>query len=165
MAINTYFKNIADAIRTKTGGSGLITPANMPDEILGIKSGAEIIEPLHIFNEGYVNGSGTFTIAPNISRCNIYKLEENALYVICKKNASRGNGIAMFENDIYGTTVDVSGGSVIRYNGGEESNTSMTVNVTYLPTRKYLLVSSFVYSGRVNTSDYALLKFNDLFEG
>ena len=39
MAINSYFQNIANAIRTKSGGSGLITPANMPQEILNIPAG------------------------------------------------------------------------------------------------------------------------------
>jgi len=39
MAINTYFKNIADAIREKTGGSAFITPGQMPDEIRGITTG------------------------------------------------------------------------------------------------------------------------------
>ena len=39
MAINTYFQNIANAIRTKTGSAGLITPAEMPDEILNIPAG------------------------------------------------------------------------------------------------------------------------------
>ena len=36
MAINTLFKNIADAIRAKTGGAGLLTPAQMPSAIAGI---------------------------------------------------------------------------------------------------------------------------------
>lgn len=39
MAINTYFQNIATAIREKTGAPGLITPAQMPDVIRSISGG------------------------------------------------------------------------------------------------------------------------------
>ena len=39
MAIDTYFQNIADAIRQKSGTSGLLTPAQMPQAILDIPSG------------------------------------------------------------------------------------------------------------------------------
>ena len=42
MGINTYFKNIADAIRTKTGGENTITPSQMPDEILSIETGTTL---------------------------------------------------------------------------------------------------------------------------
>lgn len=41
MAINTYFINIADAIREK-GGAGTITPAAMPQAILDLPSGGGI---------------------------------------------------------------------------------------------------------------------------
>jgi len=44
MAINTYFKNIADAIREKTGGSALITPGQMPEEIRSITTGGSGID-------------------------------------------------------------------------------------------------------------------------
>lgn len=67
MAINTYFKNIADAIRTKTGGSSLITPANMPDEILNIISGGDFeeITPFSVdFKNGYNTRNG-FTYSEN----------------------------------------------------------------------------------------------------
>lgn len=40
MAINTLFKNIADAIRAKTGSAGTYTPAQMPGAISGINTGA-----------------------------------------------------------------------------------------------------------------------------
>jgi hypothetical protein len=42
MAINTYFKNIADAIREKTGGSAFITPGQMPGEIRSISTGSSV---------------------------------------------------------------------------------------------------------------------------
>lgn len=62
MAINTYFQNIADAIREKTGETSLITPGDMPDEIRGISGGGvEPLTPLHFdLNNGtYVAGNGS----------------------------------------------------------------------------------------------------------
>lgn len=72
MAINTYFKNIADAIRTKTGGSGLITPAEMPQSIFNLPKGAEWLTPLHKgVNNGYVAGNGNFMLE-SINTYNVY---------------------------------------------------------------------------------------------
>lgn len=54
MAINTYFQNIANAIRTKTGSAGLITPAEMPDEILNIPAGDSGVDLTSINFIGFV---------------------------------------------------------------------------------------------------------------
>lgn len=43
MAINTLFKDIADAIREKAGTSGLITPAQMPQAIADISGGGGVL--------------------------------------------------------------------------------------------------------------------------
>lgn len=63
MAINTYFKNIADAIREKTGGSAFITPGQMPGEIRSIITGSDAnIQALHRdINTGwYIGTEGDF---------------------------------------------------------------------------------------------------------
>lgn len=90
MAINTYFKNIADAIRTKTGGSGLITPANMPDEILNIVTGSPAdVKPLHTdMNIGwFVTTDGEFRRDADSStwsnyRMDMYPIHNNHNYLI-----------------------------------------------------------------------------------
>lgn len=49
MAINTLFKNIADAIRAKTGSAGTLTPAQMPGAIANIQTGG--YEAFHIWTK------------------------------------------------------------------------------------------------------------------
>lgn len=77
MAINTYFKNIADAIREKTGGSALITPGQMPQAIRDIVSSGDFEEvtPLATdFKDGYNTRNGfTYSVNSNY-RSNVYYL-------------------------------------------------------------------------------------------
>ena len=83
MAINTYFKNIADAIRTKTGGSGLITPAEMPQIIQDIRVSG-LIEPLHfdLLNNTYVDPVGLCASANNVCPIDVYEIENGKRYFI-----------------------------------------------------------------------------------
>lgn len=81
MAIESYFKNIADAIREKAGTSGLITPAQMPQAIADIPSGGSgnvLIDPylssnnITVYSDGDIGYSATgndriylFNVTPN----------------------------------------------------------------------------------------------------
>ena len=74
MAINTYFKNIADAIREKTGGSALITPGQMPGEIRNIPTGG-VIDDHNITFVGFYGTSrrsNTQDIYAQISRLRLF---------------------------------------------------------------------------------------------
>lgn len=90
MAINTYFKNIADAIREKTGGSALITPGQMPGEVRNIVTGsAAVIKPLHadIANGWYVASSGDFYRDADPAtyvnyRLDMYPIQRNHRYIV-----------------------------------------------------------------------------------
>ena len=94
MAINTYFKNIADAIRTKTGGSGLITPANMSDKILNIRTGVQWIVPLEKnLGGGFIGWNGDpalgtenanwFINTSEPLKNDVYYLDIDTSYLLC----------------------------------------------------------------------------------
>ena len=51
-----HYSDIADAIRAKTGGSGTMTPAEMPTEIANIPSGGGMDEDLEALIEGTASG-------------------------------------------------------------------------------------------------------------
>lgn len=78
MAINTYFKNIADAIRTKTEDSGLITPAEMPQTIINLPKGAKWLTPLHTgVKNGYVGQNGNYVLgSQNTYNIYVYDLSD-----------------------------------------------------------------------------------------
>lgn len=83
MAIETYFKNIADAIREKTGGSAVITPGNMPLEILSIAGGLEPLSPLHEhYQNGYINMGGYYVNYNPSYNSSIYQLSDNIKAVL-----------------------------------------------------------------------------------
>lgn len=144
MAINTYFKNIADAIRTKTGGSGLITPANMPDEILNIISGTKPLEPLHTgFNEGYINGINYDPYHDNTYNSSIYNISNySKLLVLCKYNDMQTARfrVSAFPVDIY-YNYDSSRNDGYSYeiNNTPQQYMALVIN-TVLPTKPYLIV-------------------------
>lgn len=52
--LGTLFQDIADAIRTKTGGTGTMAPADFPGEILSITGGSE--ELVTVLQETELNG-------------------------------------------------------------------------------------------------------------
>ena len=88
MAIETFFKNIADAIRTKGGTLATLTPSQMPQAIADLPSGGGgsianvAMEPLHFdVNNGYMN-SGTFWYVPN-GGCyvDVYEVQTNHRYI------------------------------------------------------------------------------------
>lgn len=79
MAINTYFKNIADAIREKTGGSAFITPGQMPGEIRNIPTGGAsgILECELLrkdYKGAYVSGSTYYPTETANLFTDIYKI-------------------------------------------------------------------------------------------
>lgn len=88
MAIETFFKNIADAIRTKGGTLATLTPSQMPQAIADLPSGgggsiADVaMEPLHFdVNNGYMSG-GNFFYEPN-GGCyvDVYEVQTNHRYI------------------------------------------------------------------------------------
>lgn len=80
MAINTYFKNIADTIREKTGGSALITPGQMPQAIRDIISGGGgLITPEFTdMNGGYVDASGNWIVYGGAIKNDVYHVEDTS---------------------------------------------------------------------------------------
>lgn len=57
MSIRTYFENIADAIREKTGEAVTYTPEEMPDAIRNISGGGGTITELQGIRTNYVQGA------------------------------------------------------------------------------------------------------------
>lgn len=164
MAINTYFKNIADAIREKTGGSAFITPGQMPEEILNIISGGiESIEPLHKnLTNGYISGS-SFRADNNSNYNNyIFKLTESVPYIFINSNGTNRFRFAYFNEDIYNATADVSGYSCFTQDSTNQYH-SMIVNMTDRMKNKYF----YVYQGDVTAlkAQVKVFKMSDLFEG
>ena len=147
MAINTYFKNIADAIREKTGGSAFITPGQMPDEILNIPSGGvEWIEPLHTgVTSGYLNDSGIWIKNENANRnVSIYNVEDltNEKLLIIKDAVSGTRYIfrtALFRNDPFYATGNISELSNFVYSSFQYEF-SMLENESVSNIWKYLVV-------------------------
>lgn len=129
MAINTYFKNIADAIRTKTGGSGLITPAEMPQIIQDIRVSG-LIEPLHfdLLNNTYI-ATDLYANATNDVPLDVYEIENGKRYFLYLGDVI-GNRfrVSLFDTDpaIYNGLNYTSGSVVIRtrqgINTGDYSN-------------------------------------------
>lgn len=115
MAIETYFKNIADAIRTKAGTSGLITPAQMPQAIADIPSGGSGItfeSPIHEDNHnGYIaSNSGNFVYQNNNNNmADIYLLQPNHLYITFKKTKSNRYRMGLFSSDPALASTDMAG--------------------------------------------------------
>lgn len=80
MGINTYFKNIADAIREKTGGSALITPGQMPQAIRDIVSGGGgLIIPIFTdMGGGYVDAYGNWIVYGGAIKNDVYYVEDTS---------------------------------------------------------------------------------------
>ena len=114
MAINTYFQNIANAIRTKTGSAGLITPADMPDEILNIPTGSNILEtPLHTeVRNGYIE-NGNFYYGINTYNSYIFQNLSAGKYIVVRNggNIYARLRLAYFNNDPINFTSNQAGTS------------------------------------------------------
>ena len=113
MAINTYFKNIANAIREKTGGSAFITPGQMPQEILNIPAGGmEWIEPLHEhFKGGYLDGNRFYKSTVTNGNSSIYYLNvsETTYFFFANDNNTNRMRINEFASDPFNATSNFDG--------------------------------------------------------
>lgn len=144
MAINTYFKNIANAIREKTGGSALITPGQMPNEILNIISGTKPLEPLHTgFNEGYIDGVYYYPSHNDTYNSYIYDISNySKLLVLCKYNDMQTARfrVSAFPVDLY-YNYDSSRNDGYSYeiNNTPQQYMALVIN-TVLPAKPYLIV-------------------------
>lgn len=89
MAIETYFKNIADAIREKAGTSGLITPAQMPQAIADIPtggSGGGLVEPIFYgLSYGYVDGNSNafYSDTNKLNSMSCYNIKAGDKIILC----------------------------------------------------------------------------------
>lgn len=152
MAINTYFKNIADAIREKTGGSAFITPGQMPQAIRDIKVSG-LIEPIHfdLLNSTYIF-TDLYAWSDNRYPIDVYEIENGERYFLYLGNTV-GNRfrVSLFDTDpaIYNGLDYSEGAIVIRtrqgINTGDYSNNPVpfahimfqnTSNSKYLAVQK-----------------------------
>jgi hypothetical protein len=100
MAINTYFKNIADAIREKTGGSAFITPGQMPQAIRDI-SGGGLIDPLHfdLLNNTYI-ATDLYAYSENTNPLDVYEIENGERYFLyLGSTISNRFRVSLFDTD------------------------------------------------------------------
>lgn len=147
MAINTYFKNIADAIREKTGGSAFITPGQMPGKIRNIVTGsAAVIKPLHadINNGWFIATNGEFRRDPDPTtwaayRTDMYPIQINHRYIVGLGSTAGGRFRVSRCNHNFFTDPDVTSpvqGSNVTYNDSPTAyiNFSFTTdtNIPYL---------------------------------
>ena len=185
MAINTYFQNIANAIRTKTGSAGLITPAEMPDEILNIPAGG-CLTPLYEDLDGFwvtSDGSSLYAQDSVVNRNDIYLIEKAGHYILFKGGSNNGNrfragifntnmgtyplptsqtliesgGLAFYSED----SADQNGFS-IRFNDNPINNPASVRNITSAYIGKYLTITKN-NTGDLNNKIY-VLRLEDLIE-
>lgn len=89
MAIETYFEDIADAIRERGGTSATLTPAQMPQAILDIPGGGggmaghRVLTPLKFdVNTGLVHNN-SWIPQPNLGRfSDVYAVDPSKKYMI-----------------------------------------------------------------------------------
>lgn len=149
MAINTYFKNIADAIRTKTGGTGLITPANMPDEILNVQTGVSPIEPYYRNFKGYYIAGSSYINDGNVNNNSFFysPFNENKKCVVVTENII-GNVLRVGSTTIDPLTLT---GQTITINPlltlNEGTVTTKTAYTIEVPQNSYLII----YKGYQNS--------------
>lgn len=162
MAIETYFKNIADAIREKAGTSGLITPAQMPQAIVDIPSGGGGLTPLTPiatdWRNGYAEGS-TYWKTPTNNRSDIYELINGHSYVF-----GYGSKYGYFRRISFFTSNPMT--ATANITGGEYSSNSYNNDFSYLVGSKKIY-SNYIYM--VFTKDHTrdgiptfVFDFNDL---
>lgn len=144
MAIETFFKNIADAIRTKGGTIATLTPAQMPQAIADLPSGGGGIKLLTPTvtddNGGYVNNNYYYHFTGDYLS-DIYTLEVSHYYYAFLGNTvgNKFKGVLLSTNPI-GSSGNLTGISI----GNQVNNPS-----------------NGVISGRINPyGDYIYLVIN-----
>lgn len=122
MTIESYFEDIADAIRERGGTAAALTPAAMPQAILDIPGGGGSSLYNHIeaiktdVNGGYMSGGGpTWYYAPSeiAARADVYEVTEGHVYLL-HLGSTVGNRFrpALFQVDPTIQNTDVNGASV-----------------------------------------------------
>ena len=168
MAINTYFQNIANAIRTKTGSAGLITPAEMPQAILDIVSGGGITpkESLHTHvNNGYLGGANFYYDPNNTYNSYIFRVEPNTRYIIAVHYKNRTSSarfrISSFSAYPINFTTTVSGVYSYSLDSISEEFYAYTQSVYNTGNNPYLMI----YTG-ADALDYevCLIKVSNCFD-
>lgn len=163
MAISTYFQNIADAIRTKTGGVNTITPAQMPNEILNIPAGGvSWIEPLHEhFKDGYIDGNRYYKNYNANRNSSIYYIEvsETTYFFFANNNNTNRMRINAFATDPFTATSNYDGQQKINMNYSALYHLTFT---TISPNYPYILVDIGDGTNTLN-STIICAKADDLF--
>ena len=164
MAINTYFKNIANAIREKTGGTAFITPGQMPGEIRNITTGAAPIDPYYrnfkgyyisgssFINDGNIqNNSFFYKPFPTVQKCAI--ITEDIV-----GNVLRVGSCDIDPSTLTGQTLTIT--PLLTINEGQVN--TLTAYTITVPANKYIIV----YKGYQNSElpNVFLYKTNDLVE-
>lgn len=135
MSIRTYFENIAEAIRTVTGGSDTYTPAEMPDAIENITP--PISHTFQITVTGGYNGGAVITVKYNGN--SVFTATGNSPYNLAY-NPSGGSFLDANGNTVNITinpptssagklVIELSGGII--YNTGEISPTGSNTSYGY----------------------------------
>lgn len=158
MAIETYFKNIADAIREKTGASAVITPGNMPDEIRSIKGGIDSVEPYYKnFKKYYISGNNYISDGNTANNSYIYAPFSSATKCVLCTTSIIGNVLRVGTSNIDPTTLT---GQTIRITPLLTINEgSVTINTPYtidIPAGLYTIV----YKGYQNSESPEVLLFS-----
>lgn len=174
MAIETYFKNIADAIRERDGSSGLITPAQMPQAIRDIPGGggSSFVEPGYqglsygYYSQDSSGHRGWFGGNAKINFANLFALTANTTYVLFSDNGVREGGymIGFFAgktvNDFLPSINNVSSG--LLYVATETLNYPSWNTQTrlqrffYTPTTNGILISISQDNGSTNVKSYCV---------
>lgn len=122
MAIESYFEDIADAIRERGGTAATLTPAQMPQAILDIPGGSsgrltEII-PLHTnVTTGYINnGTWYYTTAYNNLNTTVFAVSAGKQYILILGSVAERLRGMFSTSDIALATSDVTGLSVVNVN-------------------------------------------------
>lgn len=142
MAINTYFKNIADAIREKTGGSAFITPGQMPGEIRSISTGGlsgatllhkNIQNAYMNSNYYYISGGGEGSLI------DIYQIEPKKRYIVfLGPTYSNKFKVYSFTQDPYSFTSNRAASS--SYANMDTASAYRTIEFTSASNEPYLAI-------------------------
>lgn len=139
MAIDTFFKNIADAIRTKGGTVATLTPAQMPQAIADLPSGgsSNYIEPVQAdFQNGFANGSTWLRIPGAEFYADLFEVESGHTYKfmlgVNNKTSTTLSAIrSILTNDnTYTTTTNLSGQAAVNVNNPDNYYTSPIITVS-----------------------------------
>lgn len=153
MAIDTFFKNIADAIRAKAGTSGTLTPSQMPQAIADIPTGGggiPIMEPLHFDVHASTYAQYYYPNDKN-AYSDIYYLEDNHKYILFKiANSNRNRGCLLLNDPINASgTASIEGydNFVTSTSGDAVANFIYTARTIYGYNNSNMFRSFAPYSG------------------